>query len=183
MIQNKIRQGQNWYKYAIIWHLIGLIGPYKAWKFMHTDHRVTHTPWKVDRNLQWMSHHPTNPTYICMLSWAMTQNKCLALDNNTRQHKTNTCIQKMWFLPVRHNLHQGPTFIKNAVMDQWCKPEGKNHYSGHIPIIAVNALIIDQLSHWNGYIGHSLLVHSLMSFPQQGVYTKFEFWIPSSALF
>ena len=72
-IQNKTRQGQKWYKYATITHLMGPIGPYKAWKFMHTDHRVTHTPWKVDRKLQWMLHHPTNPTYICVLSWTVTQ--------------------------------------------------------------------------------------------------------------
>ena len=99
--------------------------------------------------------------------------KCPALNSNTRQHKTNTCIPKMWFLPVWHNLHQDPAFIKNAVMDQWCKPEGKNHYSGHIPMSAVNALIIDQLSHnWMGILATTCWsTHIDWVFPNK-VYTQ-----------
>ena len=105
--------------------------------------------------------------------------KCPAINSNTRQHKTNTCIpKKIWFLPVWHNLHQDPAFIKNAVMDQWCKPEGKNHYSGHIPMSAVNALIIDQLSHnWMGILATTCWSTHWLSFPQQGVYPEFWIWI------
>ena len=36
------------------------------------SHWVT-PPLKVDRGLQWMSHHPSNPTYNPMLSGTMTQ--------------------------------------------------------------------------------------------------------------
>ena len=47
--------------------------------YTHTKHAImymdslgnTH-PLKVDRNLQWMSHHPTNPTYNPVLSGTMT---------------------------------------------------------------------------------------------------------------
>ena len=40
----------------------------QSMKIMQTDCWVTHTPSKVDRNLQWMLHHPTDPTYISVLS-------------------------------------------------------------------------------------------------------------------
>ena len=67
---------KNWYKMHNL-HTLYVWYPYETYtkheNFMHTDCRVTHTPWKVDRNLQWMSHHPTNPTYISVLTWAMTQ--------------------------------------------------------------------------------------------------------------
>ena len=39
---------------------------------LHTDLLGNTHPMKVDRNLQWMSHHPTNPTYNPVLSGTMT---------------------------------------------------------------------------------------------------------------
>ena len=48
------------------------IGSYEACNFMHMDLLGNTHPLKVDRNLQWMSHHPTNPTYNPVLSGTMT---------------------------------------------------------------------------------------------------------------
>ena len=58
---------------ALITHGICPTGLHEAWKFYANRLLVNTYPLKVDRNLQWMSHHPTDPTYICVLSWAMTQ--------------------------------------------------------------------------------------------------------------
>ena len=52
-------------------------------------------PLKVDRNLQWMSHHPTNPTYNPVLSGTMTQLSAWCLNITTRTHNTNTYTQKV----------------------------------------------------------------------------------------
>ena len=141
------------------------LGLHEAWKFYTNRSSGNTHPLKSWQELTVDVTSPNKSNiYLCVVM-SHDKVKCPGLDSNTRQHKTNTFIQKMWFLPVWHNLHQDPAFIKNAVMDQWCKPEGKNHYSGHIPMSAVNALIIDQLSHnWNEYIGHHLLVHSLTEF-------------------
>ena len=51
-----------------------------------------------------------------------------------------------------------------------------NHYSGHIPMSAVNVLIIDQLSHYilMGILATTLLIHSLTEFLQQSVFPNFE---------
>ena len=40
---------------------------------MHIDLSDNTHPLKVDRNLQWMSHYPNNPTYNPVLSGTMTQ--------------------------------------------------------------------------------------------------------------
>ena len=47
------------------------IGPYEACNLCIDSLGNTH-PLKVDRDLQWMSHHPTNPTYNPVLSGTMT---------------------------------------------------------------------------------------------------------------
>ena len=44
----------------------------QSMQFMHIDSLGNTHPLKVDRNLQWMSHHPTNPTYNPVLSGTMT---------------------------------------------------------------------------------------------------------------
>ena len=48
------------------------IHPYKAYN-LHIDLLGNTHPLKVDRNLQWMSHYPANPTYNPVLSGTMTQ--------------------------------------------------------------------------------------------------------------
>ena len=52
-------------------------------------------PLKVDRNLQWMSHHPTNPTYNSVLSGTMTHLSARCLNRTTKTHNTNTYTQKV----------------------------------------------------------------------------------------
>ena len=138
---------------AINTHLICAIGLHKVWKFYANRSLGNTHPLKIWQELTVDVTSPNKSNiYLCAVMNHDTI-KCPALNSNTSQHKTNTCIQTMWFLPVWHNLHQDPAIIKNAVMDQWCKPEGKNHYSGHIPMSAVNALIIDQLLHnWMGIL-------------------------------
>ena len=79
---------------AIIAHLVGLIGPYEAQK-CYANRSWGNTPLKVDKNLQWMSHHPTAPTYIPVLSGTMTQSSSQPQKAPPGQHKANTCIPKI----------------------------------------------------------------------------------------
>ena len=69
--------------------------PIQSLQFMHTDLLGNTHPLKVDRNLQWMSHHPTNPTYNPVLSGTMTHLSARCLNSTTRTHNTNTYTQKV----------------------------------------------------------------------------------------
>ena len=69
------------------------IGPYEACN-LHIDSLGNTHPLKVDRNLQWMSHHPTNLTYTPVLSGTMTHLSARCLNSTTRTHNTNTYTQK-----------------------------------------------------------------------------------------
>ena len=71
------------------------IGPYEACNFMHIDLLGNTHPLKVDRNLQWMSPHPTNPTYNPVLLGTMTHSSAQCLNSTTRTHNTNTYTQKV----------------------------------------------------------------------------------------
>ena len=170
--------GQNNDTKCIITHLVCAIGLHEAWKFYANRLSGNTHPLK---SWQELTVDVTSPNKSSIYQCAVMSHdtiKCPALSSNTTQDNTKQthAYQKVWFFPVWHNLHQDPAFIKNAVMDQWCKPEGKNHYSGHIPMSAVNALIIDQLSHnWMGILATTCWSTHWLSFPQQGVYP--EFWI------
>ena len=63
--------------------------------FMHTDLLGNTDTLKVDRNLQWKSHHPTNPTHNPVLSGTMTHLSARCLNSTTRTHNTNTYTQKV----------------------------------------------------------------------------------------
>ena len=80
---------------AYFTHIVGPIGLYKAWKFYAYDSLGNTHPLKVVRNLQWMSPHPTNPTYNPVLSGTMTHSSALCLNSTTRTHNTNTYTQKV----------------------------------------------------------------------------------------
>ena len=67
----------------------------RSMKIMHTDSLGNTHPLKVDRNLQWMSHHPTNPTYNPVLSGTMTHLSAWCQNSTTRTHNTNTYTQKV----------------------------------------------------------------------------------------
>ena len=69
--------------------------PIQSLHFMHTDSLGNTHPLKVDRNLQWMSHHPTNPTHNPVLSGTMTHLSARCLNSTTRTHNTNTYTQKV----------------------------------------------------------------------------------------
>ena len=58
---------------AIILHCHMCNWPIQSIEIMHIDLPGNTHPLKDDRNLQWMSHHPTNPTDIPVLSWTMIQ--------------------------------------------------------------------------------------------------------------
>ena len=68
--------------------------PYKACNLCIDSLGNTH-PLKVDRNIQWMSHHLTNPTYNPVLSGTMTHSSAWCLKSTTKTHKTNTYTQKV----------------------------------------------------------------------------------------
>ena len=59
-------------QYAYFTHLIGLIQAHTKYENYAYDLLGNTHPLTVDRNLQWMSHHPTNPTYNPVLSGTMT---------------------------------------------------------------------------------------------------------------
>ena len=95
-------------QYALFHTIIGLIGPYDAWN-LHTDSLGNTHPLKVDKNLQWMSHHATNPTYNPVLSGTMTHSSARCLNSTTRTDKTNTCTQKVC---IRYLTYCMPTLWK-----------------------------------------------------------------------
>ena len=85
---------QRWYKmHNYIPHMSD-IGPYKACNVCIDLLGNTH-PLKVDRNLQWMSHHPTNPTYYPVLSGTMTHLSAQYQNSTTKTHNINTYTQKV----------------------------------------------------------------------------------------
>ena len=69
--------------------------PIWSMKILCTDSLGNTHPLKVDRNLQWMSHHPTNPTYNPELLGTMTHSSAWCLNSTTRTHNTNTYTQKV----------------------------------------------------------------------------------------
>ena len=73
--------------------------------------------------------------------------KCTAPNSNTRttQNKTHA-YQKCDSLPVWHNYTKFPHH-KKCRYGSMMLNQKRSHYSGHIPMSAVNALITDQLSH------------------------------------
>ena len=66
--------------------------PYEACN-LHIDSLGNTHPLKVDRNLQWMSHHPNNPTYNPVLSGTMTHLSAQCQNSTTKTHNTNTYTQ------------------------------------------------------------------------------------------
>ena len=82
--------------------------PYKACNLCIDLLGNTHTL-KVDRNLQWMSNHPTNPTYNPVLSGTMTHSSAQCLNSTTKTHNTNTYTQKVC---IRYLMYCMPTFWK-----------------------------------------------------------------------
>ena len=84
------------------------IGPYEACNLNIDSLGNTH-PLKVDKILQWMSHHPTNPTYSPVLSGTMTHSSGWCLNSTTRTHNTNTYTQKVC---IRYLTYCMPTLWK-----------------------------------------------------------------------
>ena len=83
------------------------IGPYEACNLCIDSLGNTH-PLKVDRNLQWMSHHPTNPTYNPVLSGTMThlsaQCQKTAPPGHTIQiHTPKRCVSAIWHTVCQHS--------------------------------------------------------------------------------
>ena len=110
MEQRQIRGQKSFKNYTkcIITHLVSLIGLYEACNLCIDSLYNTH-PLKVDRNLQWMSHHPTNPTYNPVLSGTMTHSSAQCLNSTTKTHNTNTFTQKVC---IRYLMYCMPTLWK-----------------------------------------------------------------------
>ena len=79
---------------AIIAHFHRSDRPIQSMKAMYTDSLGNTHPIKVNRNLQWLSHHPSNPTYNPVLSGTMTHLSAWCQNSTTRTHNTNTYTQK-----------------------------------------------------------------------------------------
>ena len=82
--------------------------PIWSLQFMHIDSLGNAHPLKVDRNLQWMSHHPTNPTHNPVLSGTMThlsaQCQKTALPGHTIQiHTSKRCVLAIWHTVCQHS--------------------------------------------------------------------------------
>ena len=80
----------------------------RSMQFMHIDLLGNTHPLKVDRNLQWMSHHPTNPTYNPVLSGTMThlsaQCQKTAPPGHTIQiHTPKRCVSAIWHTVCQHS--------------------------------------------------------------------------------
>ena len=69
--------------------------PIWSMQILCTDSLGNTHPLKVDRNLQWMLDHPTNPTYNPVLSGTMTLSSAWCLNSTTWTHNTNTYTQKV----------------------------------------------------------------------------------------
>ena len=82
--------------------------PYKACTLCIDSLGNTH-PLTADRNLQWISHHPTIPTYNPVLSGTMTHSSAWCLNSTTKTHNTNTYTQKVC---IRYLMYCMPTLWK-----------------------------------------------------------------------
>ena len=106
-MRTKIIQ-RNDTKCIIYTHRMSDMPPYKACNSCIDSLGNTH-PLKVDTNLQWMSHHPTNPTYNPVLSGTMTHSSAWCLNSTTRTHNTNTYTPKVC---IRYLTYCMPTLWK-----------------------------------------------------------------------
>ena len=82
--------------------------------YTHTKHAIMHMdsfgnthPLKVDRNLQWMSHHPTNPTYNPVLSGTMTHLSAQCQKQHHQDtiqiHTPKRCVLAIWHTVCQHS--------------------------------------------------------------------------------
>ena len=81
-------------KCIIYIHLRSNVPPYEACNLCIDSLGNTH-PLKVDRNLQWMSHRPTNSTYNPVLSGTMTHLSAQCQNSTLKTHNTNTYTQEV----------------------------------------------------------------------------------------
>ena len=107
---------------CIITHLIGLIGLYKACNLCIDSLGNTH-PLKVDRNLQWMSHHPTNPTYNPVLSGTMTHlsarcQKTAPPGHTIQTHTSKRCVSAIWHTVCQHSENVTTVHVVPNATDQ-----------------------------------------------------------------
>ena len=112
----KQRQNKTWTKIiqkndtkCILYPLHRSDRAIRSMHFKHTDLLGNTHPLKVDRNLQWMSYHPTNPTYNPVLSGTMTHLSAQCLNSTTRTLNTNTYTQKVC---IRYLTYCMPTLWK-----------------------------------------------------------------------
>ena len=80
----------------------------RSMQFMHIDSLGNTHPLKVDRNLQWMSHHPTNPTYNPVLSGTMTHlsawcQKTAPPGHTIQIHTPKRCVSAIWHTVCQHS--------------------------------------------------------------------------------
>ena len=107
----KIRHGQKSLKKEYKMHILHT----SYVRYTHTKHAImhidlsgnTHTL-KVDRNLQWMSHHPTNPTYNPVLSGTMTHlsaqcQKTAPPGHTIQMHTPRRCVLAIWYTVCQHS--------------------------------------------------------------------------------
>ena len=90
---------------CIITHPVSPI--YEAYNLCIDSLGNTHSL-KVDRNLQWMSHHPTNPTYNPVLSGTMTHlsawcQKTAPPGHTIQIHTPKRCVPAIWHTVCQHS--------------------------------------------------------------------------------
>ena len=109
---------------AIITHLICPIGLHKAWKIIQTDHQVTHTPWKLTGT--YSGCHITQQIHHVSLDYQGPWPNQVASPKQHHQDNTKqTHVPKNVIPPCLALFTPRSHINKNAVMDQWCKPEGR----------------------------------------------------------
>ena len=74
-------------------------------QIIHIDLWGNTHPLKVDRNLQWMPYQPTNPTYIRVLLWTMSQLSVWPINSTTRL-TIQTHIHKRHVWDIWHTVCQ-----------------------------------------------------------------------------
>ena len=93
---------------AYFTHLVGLIGLHEAWTFYANRSSGNTHPLKSWQELTVDVTSPNKSNIYLCASWTMRQLSAQLQTATPGQHKTNTCIPKMWFLPVWHNYTKFP---------------------------------------------------------------------------